>query len=55
MEKIRIKNYKQACAYINNNVKPVDLEYVNGRLIFIFKTEDTTEVWKQWLTYEEML
>lgn len=52
---IHIKNYKQACSYINNNVKPIDVYYHNGRLTFIFEEDATKEVWKRWLNHEEML
>ena len=53
---IRIYNFKQACAYIKHGVKPVDLEYgKKGDLIFIFKEEDTKEVWNRWKNHEDML
>lgn len=49
-EFIRVANYKQACAYVSNGVKPIDLEYDKelGRMIFIFSAEDTKEVWNLW-------
>lgn len=47
-EYIRVRNYKQACYYVSNDVKPVDIEYKCGRMTFIFKTEDTSDVWQKW-------
>lgn len=50
---IRVANFKQACAYVKNGIKPVDLEYgERGRMIFIFKEEDTKEVWEKWKNHE---
>lgn len=51
-EIIKIKNYKQACAYIREGVKPVDVDYLYGRMVFYFKAEDTTEVWNKWKNKE---
>lgn len=46
---IRIINFKQACAYIREGVQPVRLEYNDkGRMVFIFRAEDTKEVWPLW-------
>ncbi|KAF5066179.1 hypothetical protein DSECCO2_266310 [anaerobic digester metagenome] len=45
---IKIKNYKQACAYIREGVKPIDIDYIYGRMVFYFKAEDTTNVWNKW-------
>lgn len=50
---IPIVNFKQACAYIKYGVKPVDIEYGEiGRLVFIFKEEDTKDVWRKWKNHE---
>lgn len=49
---ISILNFKQACAYIKNGVKPIDVEYNNGKIVFLFKEEDTKEVWEKWKKYE---
>ena len=53
---IAIYNFKQACSYIKQGVKPVDLEYgKKGDLIFYFKQEDTKEVWEKWKNHENLL
>ena len=54
MEKmIRIVNFKQACAYIRAGVQPIKLEYnEKGRMVFIFREEDTTEIWNLWKRHE---
>lgn len=50
---IAIVNFKQACAYIKNGVKPVDIEYNNeGRLIFFFVDKDTKILWEKWKRHE---
>ena len=52
---IAIFNFKQACAYIKNGVKPVNIEYgKKGDLIFYFNITDTKEVWKRWKNREDM-
>lgn len=55
MSEIRIRNHKQACAYVNNGVQPIRLEYVNGRMVYIFIEADTKNIWKRWLAHEELL
>ena len=54
MEKtVTIVNFKQACAYIREGVQPIKLEYNNkGRMVFIFKEEDTKEIWERWKRHE---
>lgn len=49
-EIIKIGNYRQACAYISDGVQPIKLYYnKNGHtMFFIFRKEDTKEVWEKW-------
>lgn len=52
---IVIYNFKQACAYIKNNVQPVKVKYgKKGDLAFYFNLEDTKEVWEKWKNKEDM-
>lgn len=55
-ELIVIYNFKQACAYINNGIQPVYLEYgKKGDLAFYFKKDETKDVWERWKRKENML
>lgn len=47
---IAIMNYAQACAYVANGVQPIRLEYnaEKDRMVYIFATESTKEVWELW-------
>ena len=53
-EFVYVVNFKQACAYIKNRILPVDLIYDENkmRLVFVFKIEDTKEVWAKWKKHE---
>lgn len=50
METCRLVNQVQVEKYIKHNVKPIDIEYdpKSRRLVYIFRTEDTKEVWELW-------
>lgn len=57
MEEIKIINLMQAKRYIKNGVMPIRLEISkytkptdedDDVLVFVFKKEDTTEVWEKW-------
>lgn len=50
METIKIVNFKQACMYVKNGVKPIDICYTD-KLVFIFNKDETTEVFKKWREY----
>lgn len=50
-ETIRICNLKQACMYIKNGVKPIDMDYTD-RIVFVFNVAETKEVWEKWRRYE---
>lgn len=54
MEYIKIKNQFQVKAYLSDGVKPIDVYYDKeiDKIVFIFKKEDTTEVWKKWKSYK---
>ncbi|MGL5328864.1 MAG: hypothetical protein ACRDD7_06320 [Peptostreptococcaceae bacterium] len=52
MTNIYIRNFKQACSYIANGVKPVDIKYENGRLVFVFIKSETKDVWMKWLNHD---
>ena len=47
---INIMNVKQASFYAQNGVLPVGVFFANryGRFAFVFRAEDTTEVWNRW-------
>ena len=47
---VKIGNFRQACAYISDGVKPIDIYYnkTGHTMFFIFKKEDTQEVWEKW-------
>ncbi len=53
----RIVNPKQAKLYIKNKVYPIDLytsldNQGNDIIVYIFKKEDTQEVYKLWLSHK---
>lgn len=48
---VKIVNLKQVSVYIQNGVKPIDVQYTN-RLVFIFNKDDTTELFKQWVNHD---
>lgn len=50
VEYVRIRNQFQAKAYLSDGVKPVDVYYDEkiDKIIFVFKKEDTKEVWEKW-------
>ena len=47
---VYITNFKQACAYISDGVKPVDIKYDLKRkvMVFIFRKSETGKVWNKW-------
>ena len=47
---IAITCFRQACAYISDNVKPVNIEYDKKKrvMIFFFNKQDTNYVWNKW-------
>lgn len=48
-ELVTIKDRRQAIAYIKHNVKPVDVDInEDDILVFIFRKEDTKELFKLW-------
>ncbi len=51
---IRVANFKQACAYVDNGVQPKELVYdrERGRMIFLFEESKTKEVWERWKRHE---
>lgn len=53
-EYIRVVNFKQACAYVSLGVQPHHLEYdeEHGRMVFVFKAEDTKSAWEKWKAHE---
>lgn len=48
---VRVVNIKQACAYIKNGVKPLNVYYTN-RIVFVFDKESTSELFDKWRKYE---
>ena len=51
-EEIKIINKWQVAFYLERNVQPIRLELgYNSRLVFVYRAEDTKEVWKQWKAY----
>jgi hypothetical protein len=48
-ETVNILNTKQAGLYIKNGVKPVDLYWNEGYLVFVFSKDDTRELYTKWL------
>ena len=51
-EEIKIINKWQVAFYLERNVQPIKLELgYNSRLVFVYRAEDTKEVWKQWKAY----
>ena len=48
-ETVKILNPLQFKFYLKHGVKPVDLEIgFNDKVVYIYKTEGTKEVWKLW-------
>lgn len=54
LEYIRVVNFKQACAYVSYGLQPHHLEYdtEHGRMVFVFKAEDTKEAWELWKSHK---
>lgn len=52
METVKIVNPKQCAFYISGGVKPIDLivDNITGRLIYLFDTNSTKEMWELWRT-----
>ena len=50
METIRIYNLKQVAGYMYAGVNPISVEKdgSTGKIVFVFKKEDTLEVWEKW-------
>lgn len=50
-EFIYVTNYRQACAYISDNVKPCNIFYDKERktMVFVFRKKDTNIVWQKWM------
>jgi hypothetical protein len=50
METIRIYNLKQVAGYMYAGVNPISVEKdgSTGKILFVFKKEDTAEVWEKW-------
>ena len=51
LDVVRVVNFKQACKYIQNGAKPVDIFYTD-RLVFIFDKSATTDLFNRWRKYE---
>lgn len=47
MEKVKIVNIRQASMYIKNGLKPTDIYYTD-KLVFVFNTDETKEVFEMW-------
>lgn len=51
-EEIKIVNKLQVVFYLERNIAPIRLELgYDSKLIFVYRKEDTTEVWRQWKAY----
>jgi len=52
METIRIYNLKQVAGYMYSGLQPISIEKdgTTGKILFVFKKEDTLEVWEKWKT-----
>ena len=48
---VHILNPKQAGLYVKHGVKPIDLIYTDT-LVFVFKREETKELYKLWMKRE---
>jgi hypothetical protein len=46
---VKILNPLQASLYVKHGVKPIDLFWNDGFLIFVFRKEQTRELHKLWL------
>lgn len=53
-ETVALTNQKQVGFYVSRGVKPIDIKYTN-RLVYIFKSEDTMDVWNKWRTTSVIL
>lgn len=50
-EVVRLVNLKQVSMYIKNNIELLDIFYTD-RLVFVFKKDDTTDIFKRWSMHE---
>ena len=51
-EEIKIINKWQVVFYLERGVEPIRIELgFNDRLVFVYRKEDTTEVWQEWKAY----
>ena len=52
IEEIKIVNKQQVVFYLERGVEPIRLQLgYDSRLVFVYRAEDTKEVWKQWKAY----
>lgn len=53
MEIVKIVNMLQVSKYVKGGVQPIRIELgENDRLVFVFRKEDTTEIWEKWKNHE---
>ena len=51
-EEIKIINKWQVVFYLKKGVTPIRVELgYNDRLVFVYRKEDTKEVWQEWKCY----
>ena len=51
-EEIKIINKWQVVFYLQRGVEPIRVQLgFNDRLVFVYRKEDTTEVWQEWKKY----